>query len=288
MPTAPGGGNDLMARTIGQKLGTLLKQNVIVENKAGANGSIASEYVARAKPDGYTLLLGYVATHAMNPALQKLRYDPVTSFEHVALIGYSDTLMVAHPSVPANTVGELITHLKAKPDSYAYATAGNGTAPHFAGELFKLNAGVQMLGVPYKGSAPAMNDTLGGQTQIMFPSLFSALAPVKAGQLKALAIAGPKRSALLPNVPTLQEAGVPGMDVKQWYAFFAPAKTPEHIVNTLNQAINTALADPAIAQRMQEHGADVSTGTPQQLKTLVQNEFARWKDVVVKTRIDVQ
>lgn len=203
VPTAAGGGNDLIARTIGQKLGLLLGQSVVVENKAGANGSLASEYVARAAPDGHTLMLGYVATHAMNPAMQKLRYDPVGSFEPVGMIGYSATLMVANPKVPAKDMKELLAQLKAKPDQYAYASAGNGTAPHFAAELFKLNAGVQMLGVPYKGSAPAMNDTMAGQTQIMFPSLFAALPHVRNGKLRALAVAGPKRSAQLPDVPTM-------------------------------------------------------------------------------------
>ena len=215
-----------MARTIAQKLGPLLGQTIIIDNRAGANGSIASEFVARAAPDGHTLMLGYIATHAMNPALQKLRYDPVADFEPIGLVGYSPTLMVANPATPVKDVRDLVAQLKAKPDKYTYASAGSGTAPHFAAELFKLNTGVVMLGVPYKGSAPAVNDTIGGQTQFMFPSLFTALPHVKSGKLRALAVAGPKRSALLPDVPTLKEAGVDGVDVQQWYGFFAPAKTP--------------------------------------------------------------
>jgi len=285
VPTAAGGGNDLMARTIAQKLGTLVGQSVIVENKAGANGAIASEYVARANPDGHTLMLGYIATHAMNPALQKLRYDPVTDFEPVGLVGYSATLMVANASVPVKDVRELVSQLKAKPDRYVYATAGNGTAPHFAGELFKLNAGVQMTDVPYKGSAPALNDTLGGQTQFMFPSLFSALPHIKGGKLKALAVAGPKRSPLLPDVPTMKEAGVDGVEVQQWYGVFAPAKTPKEVVAKLNKAINDVLNDKEVIKRMEDHGADVETSTPEQLGALVKSELVKWKNVVAKAKI---
>ncbi|MBL8334408.1 MAG: 4-oxalomesaconate tautomerase, partial [Rubrivivax sp.] len=280
VPTAAGGGNDAMARTIAQKLGPLLGQTVIVDNRAGANGSIASEYVARATADGHTLMFGYIATHAMNPALQKLRYDPVTDFAPVGLVGYSPTLMVANAQVPIKDVKELVAQLKAKPDRYAYASAGNGTAPHYAAELFKLNAGVQMLGVPYKGSAPAVSDTIGGQTHVMFPSFFTALPHVKAGKLKALALAGPKRSPLLPDVPTLKEAGVDGVDVQQWYGFFAPAATPRPVIDKLNKALNQVLNDPDTVKRIEDHGADVETSTPEQLGALVKSELARWKGVV--------
>lgn len=285
VPTAAGGGNDAMARTIAQKLGPLLGQTIIIDNRAGANGSIASEFVARAQPDGHTLMFGYIATHAMNPALQKLRYDPVADFEPIGLVGYSPTLMIASATAPIRDVKDLIAQLKAKPDKYAYASAGNGTAPHFAAELFKLSAGVEMLGVPYKGAAPAVSDTIGGQTQVMFPSFFTALPHVKAGKLKALAIAGPKRSPLLPDVPTLKEAGVDGVDVQQWYAFFAPAKTPRAIVDKLNAALNQVLSDREIVKRIEDHGADVETGTPEQLGALVKAELARWKGVVQKAKL---
>ena len=285
VPFAPGGTTDIVARVISEPLGKALGQSVIVENKAGANGAIASEFVARATPDGHTLMLGYIATHAMNPALQKLRYDPVTDFEPVAMVGYSGTLMVANAAVGVKDVKDLVAQLKAKPERYVYATAGNGTAPHFAGELFKLNAGVEMIGVPYKGSSPAINDTLGGQTQFMFPSLFSALPHVKGGKLKALAIAGPKRSPLLPDVPTMKEAGVDGVEVQQWYAIFAPAKTPKDVVAKLNKSINDVLADKDVIKRMEDHGADVETSTPEQLGSLVKTELAKWKNVVVKAKI---
>jgi tripartite-type tricarboxylate transporter receptor subunit TctC len=285
VPTAAGGGNDAMARTIAQKLGPLLGQTLIIDNRAGANGSIASEFVARAAPDGHTLMLGYIATHAMNPALQKLRYDPVADFEPIGLVGYSPTLMVASGNAPIKDVKDLIAQLKAKPDKYAYASAGNGTAPHFAAELFKLSAGVEMLGVPYKGSAPAVSDTIGGQTAVMFPSLFTGVPHVKSGKLKALAVAGPKRSALLPDVPTLKEAGVAGVEVQQWYAIFAPAKTPKAIVAKLNQALNQVLNDKEVIKRIEDHGADVETSTPEELGAMVKSELLKWKGVVQKARL---
>ena len=285
VPTAAGGGNDAMARTIAQKLGPLLGQTIIIDNRAGANGSIASEFVARAPADGHVLMFGYIATHAMNPALQKLRYDPVADFAPVGLVGYSPTLMVASASAGIKDVKDLVAQLKAKPDKFAYASAGNGTAPHYAAELFKLSAGVEMLGVPYKGSAPAVSDTIGGQTQVMFPSFFTALPHVKSGKLKALALAGPKRSPLLPDVPTLKEAGVEGVDVQQWYGFFAPANTPKAVIEKLNKALNQVLADKETIKRIEDHGADVESSTPEQLGALVKSELAKWKGVVQKARI---
>jgi tripartite-type tricarboxylate transporter receptor subunit TctC len=285
VPTAAGGGNDAMARTIAQKLGPLLGQTVIVDNRAGANGAIASEYVARATPDGHALMFGYVATHAMNPALQKLRYDPVVDFAPIGLVGYSTTLMVANAAVPVKDVNDLVAQLKAMPDKYTYASAGNGTAPHYAAELFKLSAGVAMIGVPYKGSAPAITDTIAGHTQFMLPSLYTALPHVKAGKLRALAIAGPTRSRLLPVVPTLKEAGVHGVDVQQWYGFFAPAWTPRLVIDQLNKALNQVLRDKDVVKRMEEHGADVAISTPEQFGDLVKTELTKWRGVVQRARL---
>jgi 2-methylaconitate cis-trans-isomerase PrpF/tripartite-type tricarboxylate transporter receptor subunit TctC len=285
VPTAAGGANDAMARTIAQKLGPLLGQTIIIDNRAGANGSIASEFVARALPDGHTLMLGYIATHGMNPALQKLRYDPVTDFEPVGLVGYSPTLMVSTINVPVKDVRDLVTQLKAKPDKYTYASAGNGTAPHFAAELFKLNAGVVMLGVPYKGSAPAISDTIGGTTQFMFPSLFTAYPHVKSGKLRAMAVAGPRRVSSLPDVPTLKEMGVEGVDVTQWYAIFAPAKTPKAIVDKLNKALKEVLSDKETIKRIEDHGADVESSTPEALGALVKSELVKWKRVVQQAKL---
>ncbi|HSV77851.1 MAG TPA: tripartite tricarboxylate transporter substrate binding protein [Ramlibacter sp.] len=285
VPTAAGGANDSMARVIGQAMSAILKQPIIVDNKAGANGAIASEFVARAAPDGYTLMLGYIATHAMNPSLQKLRYDPVKDFEPIGMVGSSATLMVVNPTVKANNAKELVALLKAAPDKTSYASAGNGTAPHFAAEMFKLSTGTAMLHVPYKGSAPAVNDTIGGQTQVMFPSLFTAMPYVKAGKLKAVGVAGDKRSALMPEVPTLKEQGIAGVDVSQWYAIFAPAKTPKPVVEQLNKVLNQVLADKSVVQRLEGHGAEVTTMTPDQLRTYVQQEQVKWKKVVQAAKL---
>jgi tripartite-type tricarboxylate transporter receptor subunit TctC len=285
VPTAAGGANDAMARVIGQAMSTALKQPVIVDNKAGANGAIASEFVMRAAPDGYTLMLGYVATHAMNPALQKLRYDPVKDFEPVAMVGTSATLMVVSPSVKANNAKELVAELKGAPEKTSYASAGNGTAPHFAAEMFKLSTGTSMLHVPYKGSAPAINDTIGGQAQVMFPSLFTAMPYVKAGKLKAIGVAGTKRSPQLPDVPTLKEQGVDNVDVSQWYGIFAPAKTPKPVIEQLNKVLNAALADKAVVKKLEDHGAEVETMTPEQMRTYVQQEQVKWKKVVQAAKL---
>lgn len=285
VPTAAGGANDAMARVIGQAMSAALKQPVVVDNKAGANGAIASEFVMRAAPDGYTLMLGYVATHAMNPALQKLRYDPVKDFEPVAMVGTSATLMVVNPSVKANDAKELVAALKAAPDKTSYASAGNGTAPHFAAEMFKLSTGTSMLHVPYKGSAPAITDTIGGQTQVMFPSLFTAMPYVKAGKLKAIGVAGSKRSPQMADVPTLKEQGVDNVDVSQWYGIFAPAKTPKPVIEQLNKVLNAALADKGVIKKLEDHGAEVEIMTSEQMRTYVQQEQVKWKKVVQAAKL---
>ncbi len=285
VPTAAGGGNDAMARVIAQQMSGLLKQQFIVDNRSGANGSIASEYVARARPDGHTLMLGYIATHAMNPALQKLRYDPLNDFEPVSLVGFSPTLLVANPNVAVEDVKDLVAQLAAKPDQFSYASAGNGTAPHFAAELFKLATATSMPHVPYKGSSPALTDTIGGQTQFMFPSVFSAMPFVKTGKLRPLALAGPKRSALLPAVPTLAEAGVEGVDVTQWYAFFAPRSTPKPVIEQLNVVLKQVLATPDVARRIAEQGVDVQVSSPAELRALVEAELAKWRGVVQRAKL---
>lgn len=285
VPTAAGGANDAMARVIGQALSAKLKQPVIVDNKAGANGSIASEFVMRAAPDGYTLMLGYIATHAMNPSLQKLRYDPVKDFEPVGMVGSSATLMVVNPSVKAANARDVVAMLKSSPDKFSYASAGNGTAPHFSAEMFKLSTGTSMLHVPYKGSSPAITDTIGGQTQVMFPSLFTAMPYVKGGKLKAVGVAGEKRSALMPDVPTLKEQGIAGVDISQWYAIFAPAKTPKPVIDQLNKVLNEVLADKGVVQRLEGHGAEVSTMIPEQMRSFVQQEQVKWKKVVQAAKL---
>lgn len=288
VPTAAGGANDAMARIIGQGLSTRLGKSVIVDNKAGANGAIASEFVARAAPDGYTIMFGYIATHGINPALQKLKYDPVTDFEPIGMVAASPTVLVANNAVAAKNAQELVQLVKSKPGTFSYATAGNGTAPHIAGELFKLSAGLDVVSIPYKGSAPAVVDTIAGNTQFMFPSLFTAYPQIKGGKLKALGIAGEKRSSVMPDVPTLAEQGIANVNMSQWYAMFAPAKTPKAVIERLNHEMNSVLADKAVVKKIEAQGAEVETGTPEQLKNLVQKEVAHWRGVVAAAKIKVE
>jgi tripartite-type tricarboxylate transporter receptor subunit TctC len=280
VPTSAGGANDAIARAVARRLGPRLGQTATVDNRSGAHGSIASEYVARARPDGHTLLLGYIATHGMNPALQTLAYDPVTDFAPVGLIGHSPTVLVTTASDPVTTVAELVARLKAEPNRYRYASAGDGTAPHFAAELFKLKARVEMPGLTHEGSTPALSDTVNGRTRVMFASLFSAQPWITSGRLRALAVAGPARVPELPNVPTLHEAGIDGVEVTQWYALFAPATTPAPVIDQLNAALNEVLADPDSVRQIADHGVTVASGSTDQLATLVTTELSRWTSVV--------
>ena len=285
VPTAAGGGNDGMARILAQRLAVKFGQSVIVDNKAGGNGAIASEYVARSTPDGYTILFGYIATHGINPALQKLRYDPVADFEAIGMVAQSPTVMVVNADVKAQSAKDVVQILKSKPGSLSFASAGNGTAPHFAGELFKLSTGTDMLHVPYKGSGPAMMDTIGGTTQVMFPSLFAASPQVKTGKLRAIGVAGDQRVAAWKDVPTLAEQGIKDVSIKQWYALFAPAKTPKDIIERFNKELNAVLTEPEVVKRLAEQGSDVETSTPAELKAFVQSEIARWRKVVSAAKI---
>ena len=286
VPFAAGGPTDAMARDIADKVGKQIGQPIIVENLAGAGGTIGAAKAAKANPDGYTFLVGHMGYMGAGPALyKKLSYDPVKDFEPVGLVGYSPTLMVVNPALKVKDVKDLVRLLKEKPDQYSVASAGNGTAPHFAAELFKLSTQTSLLHVPYKGSAPAVNDTIGGQTHVMFPSLFTGTPFVKAGRLQALAIAGNKRSPLLPEVPTLKEMGVTGVEVDQWYALFAPAKTPKEVITKLNQALNKVLDDKDIIKKIEGHGADVETSSPEQLGDMVRKDLAKWRQVVQRAQL---
>lgn len=277
VPTAAGGGNDTLARVIGQKMGELLGQTIIVVNKPGAQGAIAADYVARQSADGYTLMLGYIGTHGINPALQKLNYDPVRDFTAIGMVADSPTLMVVSSSIGVRDVPGLLKYGQAHPDGLSYASAGPGTAPAVAGELFNRATGAAMLEIPYKGSAPAMTDTLAGVTQVMFPSLFSAYPHLKSGKIHALGVAGTRRAKVLPDMPTLAELGVQGVDVAQWYAVFAPANADPQVVAKLNTALNGALNDPAVAAKIDDQGAEVRTSTPAELAAFVREEAVKWK-----------
>jgi hypothetical protein len=285
VPTSPAGGNDAMARIIAQKLNERLKQPVIVENKAGANGAIGTEFVAKAAPDGYTILFGYIATHGINPGLSKVPYDPVKDFAPIAEVAEAQGVLVVTPSLDAKSVKELIALAKAKPGKLNYASAGNGTAPHIAGELFKQLTGTDLLHVPYKGSGPAVTDTLAGNTQLMFPSLVAATGHIKSGKLRALAVTGRKRSPLFPELPTIAEAGVAGFEVVQWYGLFAPAKTPKEIVEKLNREVVAVMKDPDTVKRFAAQGADAVAGSPDELGKLVQSELAKWSKFLKEAKI---
>jgi hypothetical protein len=285
VPTSPSGGNDVMARIVAQKLGERMKRSVIVENKAGGNGAIGSDYVAKAAPDGYTILFGYIATHGINPALQKLPYDAVRDFAPISMLAEAQGVLVVNPKLPAKTVKELVDAAKAKPGSINYASAGNGTAPHISAEMFKQMTGIDMLHVPYKGSGPAVTDTIAGQTQVMFPSLVAAAQHIKAGQLRGLAVTGKSRSALFPELPTVAEAGVKGFEVTQWYALFAPAKTPKDIVAKLNAEVVAVMKDPDTIKRFAAQGAEPETSTPEALGKFVEAEIAKWKKVISAAKI---
>jgi tripartite-type tricarboxylate transporter receptor subunit TctC len=232
-------------------------------------------------------MFGYIATHAINPALQKLRYDPIKSFEPISLVATSPTLVVANNNLPIKNAKDLVALLKAQPGKISYASSGKGTAPHLSGELFKLNTGTDMLHVPYKGSSPAILDTIGGTTQVMFPSLFTAFPQVKGNKLIALGIAGKKRSPVLPNVPTLAEQGIPNVEIDQWYAMFAPAGTPKAIIQLLNKDLIAVLNEKSNESKIEEQGATVDTSTPEELGDLVKKEVARWKKVVDSAKITV-
>ncbi len=290
VPTSAGGGNDTMARTLTRKLGPVLGQSVTVDNRAGANGSIASEFVAAARPDGHTLMLGYIATHGINPALQALRYDPVADFAPIGLVGHSPTLLVVHADLAVHSVAELVRLIRSQPGRFSYASAGEGTAPHLAAELFKLQTGITLPGLAHAGAAPAIADTARGNAQLMFPSLFTAQPYLRSGKLRALAVAGPARLSGLPDVPTLAEAGVAGIELTQWYALFAPAKTPAPVVAQLNSALNTVLQDLEIIARFDADGAQVQTSTPEELHHLLLAERTKWRQVVQQTglRLELQ
>lgn len=276
-PWAPAGGNDVLSRAIGNEIARTLGQPVVVENKPGASGTLGTDMVAKAPADGYTLTLGSPGTHATAASMVPgLPYDPVKSFTPIVLVGTVPNVLVVPPSVPANSVRELIAHLKAHPNSYNFASVGNGSMQHLAGELFKRTAGVEITHVAYKGSSPALLDLTSGRIEMAFESMPVVLQLVRSGKLKALAVTTPKRSSLLPDVPTVAEAGLPGFDVTIWYGVFGPAGMPADVTTKLNQAINTAIRTPELGQRLSDLGADVAGGSPQDLGRYQAAESTRW------------
>jgi tripartite-type tricarboxylate transporter receptor subunit TctC len=281
VPFPAGGTTDILARIVGEFMRTDLGQPVVVDNRAGAGGNIGGQLVARAKPDGYTIFMGTVGTHAINQSLyKKLPFDPIKDFAPLTRVAMVPNLLVAHPSRPYKTVQELIAHAKANPNKVTFASSGNGTSIHLSGELFKSLAKVDMLHVPYKGSAPAVNDLLGGQVDIMFDNMPSALPHAKAGKLRALAVTTARRSPELPDVPTVAEAGVPGYEATSWFGLFAPAGTPAPVISQLTASIAKALNDPDVKKRIAEQGGEPHPESPQEFAAFIQKESAKWAQVV--------
>jgi tripartite-type tricarboxylate transporter receptor subunit TctC len=276
---APGGGTDLTARPVAQKLSELLGQQVIVENRPGAAGNVATEQVAKAAPDGYTLLMGTIAALAINPSLYgNLRFDPETDLAPVIQVVDATNVLALHPSVPASSVKELIALAKEK--SLLAGSSGIGATGHLAIELFNLMAGVKLVHVPYKGGGPAMGDLVGGQVNLIFATTASAIPHLKSGRIKGIAVTTAKRSALLPDLPTISESGLAGFDANNWYGLVVPAKTPRAIIDQLNAEVTKVLAMPDVKTTLFNQGLDPAPGTPEQFGAYIKSERAKWAKVI--------
>ncbi|MBA8902641.1 tripartite tricarboxylate transporter substrate binding protein [Phyllobacterium sp. P30BS-XVII] len=287
VPFAAGGSTDVVARVIANKMSDLLGQQVIVQNIGGGGGSLGAGNVVRADPDGYTILMGTVATHALNPLILKSKpYDAEKDFAPISLLVIVPNVLVVNPDLPAKNVKELVDLLKANPEKYSYASSGNGTPLHLSGELFKKMAGVSMQHIPYKGAGPALNDVIGNQVPIMFDNLPSSSSHMKGGTLRALGVTTKERAASFPDVPTIGET-IPGYETYTWNALFAPAGTPPEVIAKLNEAANKAMKDPAVIERMKEFSATIVGSTPEELAAHVKAEIAKWTPVVKDANVQM-
>jgi tripartite-type tricarboxylate transporter receptor subunit TctC len=289
VPFAPGGGNDTVARLVGEGLTAELAQPVVIDNRPGAGGIIGAEAVARAAPDGYTLFLGGVGSHAINPNLHAhLSYDPIKDFAPITLVASAPLVLVVHPSVPANSVRELIALAKAQPGRLNYASNGNGSSSHLAAVMFASMTGIDIVHVPYKGLSPALADLIGGQVQLMFSSVVAIVPQVKAGKLRALAISSKDRLSLLPELPTIAESGVAGYQSSSWYGILAPAGTPPAIVNRLNAALVKVIAQSAFREALAREGADPVGNSPEAFGAFIAAEKQRLGDVIRQAKLPMQ
>jgi tripartite-type tricarboxylate transporter receptor subunit TctC len=284
IPFPPGGSNDVVGRLVAHNLSDVLGQQVFVDNRGGAGGTIGSELASKAEPDGYTLLVVSLA-HAVNPWLYKLPYDHTKAFVPVAIFGSGTNVLVVNPELPIHSVKELVAYAKAHPGELNYASAGVGSFQHLGGELFKLMAGVNIVHVPFRGGGPAMVDVLGGHTKIMFSSLIQTTPHIKTGQLRALGTGGAKRNPVLPDVPTIAEAGVPGYEANNWWGMLAPAGTPPAIVEKLNAAVSKALDAPELQKEFAAQGANVVKMTPAEFGKYIDSETEKWGRVVKEGHI---
>jgi len=288
IPFPPGGPTDVTGRVLAEKLSTVLKQTIIVENKPGASANIGAQYVANAQPDGYTLLFSTGGTHGINPFLYKnIGYDPVKDFEPIIWATISPNIIVVNPDLPVKTLKELIDYAKARPGELSSAAPGQGSTPHMAGELFKKSAGINIQHIPYKGSGPALTDVMGGHVPIMFDGIPSSLPLVKAGKLRALAVTSKSRSSAALDIPTVAET-IPGFEASGWFALYAPAGTPRSIILLLNQGANQVLEMPDVKKRYSDLGADVVGGSPEKLRDQVKREMAKWSELIRTTGIHAE
>jgi tripartite-type tricarboxylate transporter receptor subunit TctC len=287
VPYPPGGGTDVIARIVQDRLRQELGQPLVIENRGGAAGSIGTELVAKADPDGYTVLFT-LNSHTINPAIySKLPFDTAKDFEPVATVASLPQILVAHPDFPAKTIKEVVELAKAKPDSISYASVGNGSPGHLAGELFKLRTGTKMTHIPYRGGGPAVIDVMGGQVPLLWVSIPAAANYVKQGKLRALAVSTLKRSKAFPDIPTVVEAGVPDFEVDSWYAVFVPAGTPKPVIDKWNAAINAAVREPDIQEKLLQQGSEGVGGTPAELGKQVSAELVKWKKLATDASIKV-
>ena len=286
VPNPPGGLVDTSARLLSEPLTRVIGQTVVVDNKPGASGNIAYQYVANAKPDGYTLLISYSGYHVGNPALMdKLPWDPVKDFSPIALLTVSTNVIAVHPSVPVNNLKELIAYAKANPGKLNYASQGNGSVSHIGTEMFKQTTGVDMVHVPYKGSGPAIQDVLAGQVQVFISTPPSLMQHVQSGKLKGLAVTGKNRHPGMPNVPTTAEAGLPSFQLESWVGLFAPAKTPAPIVAKLTEAVKKSLALPEVKERADAAGVELRYLNPAATEALVKKELPYWNKAIKSANI---
>jgi len=288
-PQAPGGGVDLVARIIADRLRVAMGQSFVIENQAGAGGAIATQMTARAQPDGYTLMIGYVATHATNPAVKNnLGYDAVKDFTPIAMLGGTPNLLVVARAVPVNTLQELVAYGKANPGKLNYGTSGVGTLNHLLMEQFKHASAVPIMAVPYRSIGQAFTDAMGGQIQIVFPGLAAALPHVRSGAFKPLAVTGDKRHPLLPNVPTFKESGYEGFNGLTWYGIVGPARLPASITKKLNEEINKVLASPDLRDTFAAEALNVMPMTPPQFGKYIADEIAHWTTVARASKIEAE
>jgi tripartite-type tricarboxylate transporter receptor subunit TctC len=287
IPFAPGGSTTIVGRGVAEKMGELLGEKIIVDNRPGAGGTVGTRAVAKSEPDGYTLVLGYTGTLAIGPSLYKnVGYDPRKDFAPIGMIGNAPNSLVVNPSFPAKTVAELITYAKANPGTINFGSAGAGTASHITGEYFARAAGITLVHIPYKGTGPALTDLLGGHIPMAFAPIPASHTNVAAGKLRALAVTSTTRSGLLPDVPTVAESGLPGFDASLYYGLAAPAGTPRPIIDKLNKALRDALASDEVKRQLGNDGTDITPGSPEDYAALIDKDEKKWAQLVKASGVE--